>query len=244
MSSARWSISPAVDDHFLKALPSEIYALGNSQIPTNGHMMISSNTLDTLYGYPWYNGPFPQDNTELQNVLNLYFGPEDAVSIFNLYPGTPTPAIAFQRINAHLCVTCPTMDLIDDLLADNYVNVYLYQFGFNPVNPHWAGHAADIPLVFGSPIAIWPFDSTLSQVMINYLSSFMITGKPVSDGNSVWPIYRNGSQSMSFDMGETVQSGVNRLECNFWKQYQQQAPGNFLKIMEYCFQYPNLKSSN
>jgi para-nitrobenzyl esterase len=241
MASPYWSLNPAVDDHFLNALPSEIYAAGNSQIPSSGHIMLSSNTLDTLFGYPWYNGPFPQDNTELKTILTQYFGP-DADSIYNIYPGTPSPQIAFQRINGHLCVTCPTLDLIDDLIADTYRSIYLYQFGFNPMNPHWAGHAADIPLVFGMPIAIWPFDSTLSGAMIDYLSNYIITGNPGSVGNNYWPVYLNGSQSMYFDMGETIQSGANRVECNFWKQYQQ-APGNLLKMMEYCFQRPNLKST-
>jgi len=170
-----------------------------------------------------------------------YFGPSDAQTIFNLYPGTPSPKIAFQRINAHLCLTCPTRTLVNNLIADSYNSTYLYEFGFNTMNPHLAGHGADVPLVFGIPILIWPFNSTLSGIMIDYFSSFIVNGIPESNINVLWPVYANGNQIIDFDIEVSVFQGVNDVECNFWQQYARQSPGNVLKMIEYCYQIPDLR---
>jgi len=241
MASPYWHLFPSIDDHFLNRSPLEIYASGNSQIPPSGHILIGTNTLDTLFGYPFYNGPFPTDNSTFYTLLIEFFGVNDAPAIFNVYPGTPSPKIAFQRINAHLCLTCPTRTLVKNLIADAYNYTYLYEFGFNPMNPHLAGHGADIPLVFGMPLSVWPFNSTLSGVMIDYFSSFIVNGIPVSNIPVLWPVYGHGNQMIDLDIEISVLFGVNDEECNFWQNYAEQSPGNGLKMIEYCYLTPNLR---
>jgi len=240
MSSNNWHIFPSVDNNFLPMHPIKIYQEGNSQIPANGHIIISHNTLDTLFGFPFYNGPFPNTNSALFAVLTQYFGSDDAQKIFNIYPGSPSPKVAFQKINTDLCLSCPSLVLVNNLLADSYPNTYVYLFGFNPATPHLAGHGADIPLVFGMPFYVWPFDSTLSGIMIDYLSSFITNGVPVSDGNINWPIYHNGSKSILFDSTISLETNVNSVECNFWNNYAQASPGNVLKMAKYCYFSPDL----
>jgi len=238
MASPYWDIFPSVDDHFLPMSPLDIYALGNSQIPVNGHIMISTNTLDTLFGFPFYNGPFPEDNQELLDVISEYFGADDANKIFQIYPGSPSPKIAFQRIITHLCLSCPTSTLVYNLLEDSYTAIYVYEYGYNPAIPHFAGHGADIPMVFGYPFYVWPFNITLSNVMIDYLSSFMTKGVPESRGNVPWPVFEENNESMYFDTTVITIPKMNAVECGFWKEYASQTPANVLKMYKYCYQNP------
>jgi len=240
MSSPYWDIFPSVDDHFLPMHTTKIYELGNSQIPSNGHIMISTNTLDTLFGYPFYNGPYPTDKEELLSVLTEYFG-TDADRIYQIYSNTPSPKVTYQKIISNLCLSCPTLELVFDLLADSYTAIYVYEFGYNPENPHLAGHAADIPNVFGYPFYVWPFNSTLSNIMISYFSSFMTKGVPESKGNIYWPVFEDGSESMYFDTTVEILPRLNEEECSFWDEYAKESPSNVLKMYQYCYQDPLLR---
>jgi len=224
-------VGPSVDDKFLMATPAEIYWAGYSSIPARGSVLIGTNTLDTLFTPPFYNGPFPTDNSTLMAVLTKYFG-TDAQEIFNLYPGNPTPMIAFQRINAHLCLTCPTLDLAH-LLAHKHF-VFEYEFGYDPLEPHWAIHFAEVPFVFGGQAPGFPYDAQLSEVMMDYWTSFARTGIP-RIGASVWPPFQAANQSVYFDSDISVQQNIHQVECSFWNNYGS-SPANYYKMLEYCFQ--------
>jgi len=232
-SSPLWpTISPTIDDYFLKFFPGEIFASGNSVIPKDGSIIIGSNTLDTLFGFPWYNGPFPTDNTALRAAIANYFG-DNAQQVFNIYPGIPTPGIAWQRINTHLCLSCPTRTLTRTLAATH--PVFLYEFGYNPVRPHFAGHFAEVPMVFGLNLPPWPYSPELSEIMLGFWTSFATNNVPTV-GSTPWPHYQNASQSIYFDDTISVQMDIHERECSFWDTFAQQSPTNYIQMLEFCYQ--------
>jgi len=233
-NSPLWgTISPTLDDYFLAFFPSEIFAIGESVIPEDGSIIIGSNTLHTLFGFPWYNGPFPTDNATLIGAIANFFG-NNAQEIFNIYPGSPTAGIAWQKINTHLCLTCPTRTLARILAVTN--NVFLYEFGYNPVRPHWAGHFAEVPMVFGLDLPPWPYSPDLSEIMSGFWTSFATNNVP-SVGTTPWPYYMTGIyESIYFDDTVSVQTRIHDRECSFWDTYILQSPANYLQTLEFCYQ--------
>jgi para-nitrobenzyl esterase len=232
-ASTYTELQPAVDNYFLYQIPALIYASGDVYIPPNGAVMIGTNTIDTLFGFPWYNGPFPTDNSTFIAYLAQFFGINDAQRIFSVYPATPTPKIAYQRINAHLCLTCPTRNLVQQLSA--YYRVYQYEFGWNSATPHWAGHFAECPHVFGTIVPPWPFNQTLSDIMMNFWTSFSAINTPV-DPRASWPYYSTDRTSIYLDDYISLRSNAYAAECDFWDQYASSSPENFLKTFEFCYQ--------
>ncbi len=89
--------------------------------------------------------------------------------------------------------------------------VYLYyfdqfnenggMFGGRPGRkPRGAGHASELPYVFGSS---WgrPFegaDKTVSDAMNRYWANFVKTGNPNGEGLANWPVYKDGTASVMF----------------------------------------------
>ena len=76
--------------------------------------------------------------------------------------------------------------------------VFVYYFTHRPPYPNWplfrdwhAGHAADIPYVFGNPgVSVWSAaDAALSDRMQTYWVNFATTGDPNGKGKPAWPAF-------------------------------------------------------
>jgi len=165
-------------------------------------------------------------------VVLEYFG-DDAAEVMSVYPPVPSPKLAFQTLNTHLCVTCPTKVLAN--IVGNKWPVYLYEFSWNSMEPGYAGHGSEIPEVFGYSVFPWPFNRELSSVMIDYWTSFSRSGIPESSNGVVWPKYRDQNIFVRFDDNVERESGFHDKECGFWQTYGN-TPEKIQKMGEYCFQ--------
>jgi len=235
--------TPSVDGYFLPNPPSHYFQTLQLNIPQNGAVVVGSNSLDTLYTFPFFNGPFPQTPDQFLAILKNFFGEPDADKISQVYPCSepqnPSPRVSFQLLNAHLCVVCPTRQLGE--VIQHLVPVYLYEFGFNPVNGEYrnlSAHFGEVPLVFGFPVFPFAFDQTLSDSMTNYWAAFALSGIPSSSGDVAWPEWKSSHMHIQLNLPVTTQNGFHDDICGFWTNYLGTPvdPGQYLKVAEYCFQ--------
>jgi hypothetical protein len=78
----RW---PALDGYFYSEPPEKYFAAGNFSIPDSGAIILGSNTLDTLFAWPWYNGPYPKNSEDLKILTTKFFGEDSAGKILEIY---------------------------------------------------------------------------------------------------------------------------------------------------------------
>jgi len=193
---------------------------------------VGGNSLDTLLGFPWYEGPFPETDAAYAAVVREYFE-EDADEVLKAFPPLPTPKLAFQTLNSRLCVTCPTKILVE--AVGKKWPVFLYEFSFDTLEPGYAGHGYEIPEVFGYYIFPFPFNQELSNVMIDYWTSFSVSGVPKSSGAVEWPDYRIQKGYVRLDLRVEQEVGYHETECTFWQTYGT-TPERIAKMTSYCLQ--------
>jgi len=229
-------LAPGIDNYVLPQAPIAYYQSHKLQMPSDGAVLLGSNSLDTLYTFPFYFGPFPNTPAEYQAVLSKFFG-DDTPEVLGYYPAGSSPGIMFQVLNAHLCVTCPTSLMAEAITAASYP-VYLYEFSLNPAVGDYhnlAAHAAELGEVFGSYLFPFPFDAPLSPHMIDYWTSFAKTGIPSSA--VTWPQFDSAKRQYQ-DLNTVIssKSGFYEEKCGFWERYVQRGPQQLLRTLEYCYQ--------
>uniref|UniRef100_A0A6B2L2M5 Carboxylic ester hydrolase n=1 Tax=Arcella intermedia TaxID=1963864 RepID=A0A6B2L2M5_9EUKA len=228
IDSADVGFSPALDSYLLPDYPGAYYKNNALTIPPGGSILIGTNTLDTLFAPPWYNGPWPTNATYLP-LLTQYF-PTDANDIYSYYPPSPSSEIAFERLNGHVCHVCAAKELAE--FVDSKFNTFVYEYRWNPLNPGYPTHGAELSQVFGTTI-LFPFNPTLSKVMMDYWSSFAVTGQPSSADGPTWKAF-NGGAYMAFNDKVDLEVGYNP-QCDFWEKFITKGYPAFVEMVDFCF---------
>eukprot|EP01084_Bolivina_argentea_P127199 225011_1 len=184
------------------------YILPNDDIfsinKLNGEkIMIGSNSFDQLWAWP-YDGfgfgapPSPNNNDELRQYINSYFGQSNDtlyniiinryykpdlfydVDMYNKYQ------IVWYSMSADALFVCAPFYLINQILSlDSNIfsgEIYYYQF-FGPTSPYYATHFTEVPFVFGNPYILnqpwnnmsWniDWDQSLSDKMNEVWANFV-----------------------------------------------------------------------
>lgn len=233
------SVTPSLDEYIYPLAP-QILLENNLKIPTDGHVIVGSNSLDSLFTSPFYSGPFPETPDQYIALVKNFFG-NGTDEILQIYPasGSISPRVTFQKMNADLCVICPTRKLAK-LLQTKMYQLFLYQFGFNPIEGEYrnlSSHFGEVPLVLGYPFQGFPFDATLSEKMTGYWASFAISGIPNSNTTGVfWPDWNSSNQHINFNNPISVIPGFHDTECNFWDMFTNVSTANLFNSYNYCYQ--------
>eukprot|EP01124_Arcella_intermedia_P026923 TRINITY_DN5179_c0_g1_i2.p1 TRINITY_DN5179_c0_g1~~TRINITY_DN5179_c0_g1_i2.p1 ORF type:complete len:507 (+),score=126.17 TRINITY_DN5179_c0_g1_i2:53-1573(+) len=228
-NSVQLRFSPALDTYILPQHPISYYQNGDLNIPPGSSIIIGTNTLDTLFVSPWFNGPWPTNDTYLPLISSFF--PTAANAIYSYYPPLPSPKIAFQKLNGHVCLVCASKTMAE-LMAPRW-NTYVYEYRWDPTNPGYPGHFAEVPQVFGESVQNFPFNPTLSAIMMDYWSSFAKTGRPSSSGNPGWLTF-GGESYISFNDVVRSETGYNG-ECLFWEKFLAQGYLSFVEMVDFCF---------
>jgi len=119
--------------------------------------------------------------------------------------------------------------------------VFLYEFSWNELEPGLAGHFAEVPEVFGQMILPWSFNAELSGWMIDYWTSFALSGIPKSSGAGVvCPRYQMGNGYVEFEEEVIEMNGFHERQCQFWINYAVEEE-NYVKMVEFCLQQKELQ---
>jgi len=104
-----------------------------------------------------------------------------------------TPALQFLRLNADLCVKCP-MQAMSGLVDAAGFPVWSYLYSYNPTPGlfyGFAGHASELPIVWGNTENGTAFSESISEAMQSYWTSFAATGSPQPWSDlPIWSQYR------------------------------------------------------
>ena len=194
---------PVIDGYVLPYSPFECFQRGlEAKVP----IMVGSNSDEGSVLWPMMGTPLIShrfQNVKPEGVADLFraeFG-EDAERLFELYPGLEEGAPAAQS------------ELLGDGMfgakayfyaarhAANGEPAYLYYFtNTSPLKGQTAGafHAAEIPYVFGSEVAIFPVDDAgreLSGRMSRYWRNFALNGDPSDQDLSHWQSFDDDANS-------------------------------------------------
>lgn len=240
---------PTLDGYFYPESPDLLF-MKKINIPENGAVIIGSNSLDTLFAWPWYNGPYPSSFGDLQNLLEKYFGAKNASNIFALYSSeTPPldPTMTFQLMNRDVCVLCP-MKFVAEALVRHSIPTYFFFFGFNPVNTeyrNYASHTSEVGLVFGFKLYVFAFNQSLSDSMGNYWTSFARTHVPSDSRTRLeWPEWKESKPlHMYFNEENRVESGLQEEECRLWNSLRSGSDSSE-QMVNFCFQEDVYTRSN
>jgi len=229
-------LGPAVDNYVLSQLPINYFESHKLQLPSDGAVIVGSNSLDSINAEP----PFPETPADYEAVLKKFFV-TDAPEVLQYYPAGSSPAITFQILNCHLCIACPDRLLAEAVSATN--PAYLYEFSYNPVAGDYynmAAHAAEVGLVFGYAVPPFQFNAQLSKQMIDYWTSFAKTGIPSSV--VTWPQFASAVPPLHQDLNAVIsaKSGFYDEKCGFWKNYVARGALQLKRTMEYCYQRVDL----
>lgn len=221
--------SPGVDGRFLADLPSALLP----EFAVAQAVILGSNAFDSLAGAPYSEGKsLPSTVAEFTALLAKYepFASSPALrqEATAMYTSPPTRygtvADAWVKLNADVCVICPTNALAKILVGDD---VPVYQYDFNGPGG-LAPHAGELPYVFGQPFAgapaakpimPSPLDAALVTIVQDYWRSFAATGTPSSPAGPAW--YTSTVSNREYVQFNTAKSTVQAkdlraAECAFW----------------------------
>jgi para-nitrobenzyl esterase len=240
-SSNYKSVIYSIDGYLIPTDPRVLYASGN--LSNIANFMVGSNTLDTLYGWPYFSPGSAHNQSALKDSLTSYFG-DDAAAILQLYPPGTSDRDAFGTwlaINSDVCNVCPARFLADVVTKAAQRPVYLYQFGFNPgfPDPTWkglSGHGMELPFVFESgPMANFPYDPALAHKMNAFWANFVQADKPL--GEDTWPLFSiTDEEHMYFDATSAARKGYRKPQCDYWMDYSTKDLQHFLNYVGFCVQ--------
>ena len=233
------SFNPSVDDLILTELPVETYL----KLEINGfnaNQFISGfNSMDGVIGFPWLGGSTPNTSQEYDEYIRNYIKNETQVKLIEnvYYPLTDYPSyknrtsasIAWQTINGDVCVACPTLKEIENIVDDMQkkggnkdFKGYAYEFrgpGTND-NYYYAPHASEIPFVFGhetnETFYDVPWSQLLSDSMLSAWSNMIKYGQPnitIKNGEFEWKEFTMKSENV------IVFDNDIRMEENYFKNY-------------------------
>ena len=98
--------------------------LTNASVVNTDSIMIGFNSMDGLQGWPWFAGAHPDNETQLNDMLQLYITNQTQVDLLcdYYYPLTDfiNASVAYYTMNADVCVICPSLIFMETL--DNQVN--------------------------------------------------------------------------------------------------------------------------
>jgi len=231
----------SLDGYVLPTDPRSLYAAGN--LSNTANFMVGSNTLDTLYGWPYFVAGAAKNQTALKESVTTYFG-ADSGAVLALYPpGTSDRDAwgAWLDINSDVCNVCPARFLADTVLKTSQKSVYLYQYGFNPGYPDatWkglSGHAMELPHVFESgQMLTFPYNPALAHTMNGFWASFVQADKPM--GQPEWPLFSSGDEEhMFFDATSIAKRGYRKPQCDYWNAYSSKDIQHFWNYVGFCVQ--------
>eukprot|EP01084_Bolivina_argentea_P136783 240908_1 len=172
----------SIDGLILDKLPRTLYKNLSQQFVINvDQLMIGWNSLDGAVGWPFYYGPYPKNETQYKEYLELYISNETQVELImnTYYPMSDFPpynnaenaSIAWFSINADCCIACPSfndMSLITE--ANNSFLTYMYEFRGSAA-PYYAPHASELPFVFDKEREEAQFDVIWNQSLSDSLIS-------------------------------------------------------------------------
>lgn len=234
---------PTLDGYFYPDSPDQLF-MKHINIPQDGAVIIGSNSLDTLFAWPWYNGPYPSDYSALEAIVYQYFNDKNGTDILHMYYPVSSPPynpqMTFQFMNRDVCVLCP-MKFVANALTRASIPTYFFFFGYNPVDTeyhNYASHTSEVGLVFGVPLYIFAFNQTLSDSMGSYWTTFARGGVPVDrKTNLAWPEYKaSGGSHMYFNVANEVDNGLQNLECAYWNNLRMGGIVNVNQMVNFCFQ--------
>eukprot|EP01084_Bolivina_argentea_P008060 15077_1 len=232
----------AVDGLILDALPSEIYGnLNDKNVVFNANEVIMGfNSMDGIIGYPWHGGSTPTTPAQYSQYLNAYISNKTQVHLietiyypltdFPAYDGHSNASLAWESINGDLCVACPTMAQMQEIVQqkETDTNFKGFVYEFRGPSPHYAPHASEIPFIYdhksNTTFYSVPWNQTLSDYMVSSWSNYGKYGLPnvtIADNNFEWETFSNKQQNVivwddniriETNYPDTYRHGA----CSFW----------------------------
>lgn len=213
--------SPTIDGYVLKAGIVDSISSGSfNKVPT----IIGTNRDEfrTLLPAVVDTGSiFTSDDYE--KVLINHFGREKAEEILAEYPAShhPSPKRALEEVLNDSMAHCPARSISRALVAAG-TPTYRYVFthtGDNAIYwPYGAGHALELPFVFG----MMGFDRSFrehrfSREIRSYWSAFAATGNPRVKGQALWP---SAQAEVYLDLAPSseAKAGFRTERCDFWDE--------------------------
>lgn len=263
LSSERFATSPAygddccgpssVDNGFLEELPS----LGSLAIHYETRVLLGSNHMDGNCAYSdndsssrcWNISDADDlrrnlesdglDVSSVGEVLSFYTNPPSELDRIG-WDGTGLAQNVFWRnlywqIHRDVANTCPTRKLAKDLEAHGLKDVYLYYL--NPENESHSFHAADLPLVWGKPLAyIWGgiyegvYDDGFSAAVQSMFGNFF-------HGRAPWSSYADSHVFLTLSKRPRLSSGYQDAACEFWKEFSHRSEEHRRQWMRFGWWY-------
>lgn len=217
------NIRPSVDDYLLMNTTHNMLLNGDYSLNVD-KLVIGSNSLDSLYLYPFFVGfssaPPPQtdeqfvrllreysiSDTDIAAMQNTYYPLSDFVPSSYNNENYSAQTMRWTTINSDVCYKCPEIFYIDQLLthsADilNEDDIYLYNF-IAAQPPNYASHASDIAFLYYNVTSLDFAFFGLSETGNKPLSDFMI---------DAWINFASyGSPNSSLNAQQWIPFQVNR----------------------------------
>jgi para-nitrobenzyl esterase len=218
-----WSFAAVLDGPrgFLPDTPKALFDRGAiARVP---YMLGANNDEGTTFVF---RAPPLTSEAEYLADLKSRYG-DAAEDVAALYPASKFGGdfnAARARVVGDSGVVCSTHDTARRALQAG-LRVYMYNF-----NVPWsiaptvlfAGHAAEISHVFGTPWLPTPDSNsaTVGRVMNTYWAQFARTGNPNTPDFQTWPEFRpERDQRLQLDPYWSVLVDFRTKECEFWREY-------------------------
>eukprot|EP01084_Bolivina_argentea_P140230 246594_1 len=217
-------VDSSVDGLILTQHPYDFYTNGNVKTNANDAIIFGFNSIDGIVAFPYFAGPAPLNDNQYKSFIARYISNTSQQTMIHdtYYPSNNFPAygnfnsyeLAWWTINCDLCVACPTLKLINDIVSNEMTSrVYGYEF-FGPGNNslYYAPHASEIEFVFdGEDASFWdlPWDQQLADSMLSAWVNFGKYGKPnitniFDNVNIEWNEYNMKDQSIMQFKGKDI----------------------------------------
>ena len=234
------AFNPSIDDLLLTELPVETY----KKLGIDGYnvqeIIIGFNSMDGIIGFPYLGGSTPNGSVEYNEYISNYISNETQVKLienvyyplsdFPSYHNRTSSSIAWQTINGDVCVACPSLKQIMNIVQGLKSNIkgYIYEFRGGGT-PFYAPHASEIPFVFDHETNETFFDvkwnQLLSDQMANAWTNMIKYGLPnitINNDNIVWKEFSmNDENIIIFDDNVRIEtdyfeSSYRNGACKFW----------------------------
>ncbi|MEK9821221.1 MAG: carboxylesterase family protein [Gammaproteobacteria bacterium] len=211
---------PVIDGYVLPYSPFECFQRGlEAKVP----IMVGSNSDEGSVLWPMMGTPLISHRLQdvkpddIADLIRAEFG-EDAPRIFELYPGLEAGTSAAQAEILGDSMFGAKAYFYAARHAGNGESAFLYYFtNTSPLKNQTAGafHAAEIPYVFGSEVAIFPIDDAgreLSGKMSRYWRNFALNGDPADQDLPPWQPFGEDVNAWMVLGPELGQQAVDKTE--------------------------------